>query len=137
MQTYETWHPEAGIDAPCAGVDIAESDGKLTLTLRFSNMVNARLPDLEISFGRVVAMASYEESAHPWNDTQELQPKLVNEWKGYTFPCLIIRESAWVAGFGEGRLFGREGITHYQVVSLDKTVDILATTKPQARWRSN
>jgi hypothetical protein len=81
-------HQRAG-----AAINVTQFDGQFT-AVAFSNMLNAQLPDLEISFGGVIAFASYEEPAHRWNDTREPQPKLQGEWEGFTFPCSIIDDSA-------------------------------------------
>ena len=128
------WRPAAGIDAPCAGVDIAEMGGKLTMTLLFSGFIGGIETDLRVHFDRVIALMSHEESAHPWNDTQIVQPKFSGKWSGYTFPCLEVVASAWIASFGESRLFGLTNVRHFQIVTLDKSVDVLTSHSVIAEW---
>jgi hypothetical protein len=128
------WHPTSGLDAPAGAVDVTETDGQLTLILRFSSVVNGLPRDLRLHFGRVVAFSSHEEFAHPWLDAQTPQPRLSGAWSKYTFPCIEVLQSSWQHSFGESRLFGRGQVRHFQVVSLDKTVDILTTGPVHASW---
>lgn len=133
-EAHVEWHPAPGIAAPCGGVDVEERDGVLTLTLRFSAVVGGTASDLRLTFGRVIAFMSHEEFAHPWMDSEVAQPRLRGDWSSYTFPCLEVEGSAWLASFGETRLFGRGHPRHFQVVTLDKSVDILTTQAVQATW---
>jgi len=128
------WRPLQGIDAPCAAVDLEELGGQLTLLLRFSQFIGGIPRDLRLSFGRVVAVVSYEESAHPWNDDPVDQPKLLGKWSQFTFPCLEVRNSSWLASFGEARVLGYQELRHFQVVTLDKTVDVLTDAPVIPEW---
>jgi hypothetical protein len=73
-EEFREWHPSSGIAAPCARVDISETKGDLALVLVFSDVVDGERQNLQLRFGRVVAVMSHEESAHPWNDSQQEQP---------------------------------------------------------------
>src|ERR1700682_4525921 len=128
------WHPTTGITAPCARVDMSETEGNLVLLLVFSDVVDGEQRNLQLRFGRVVAVMSHEESAHPWNDSQQAQPKLAGRWSDYTFPCLEVKGSRWLSSFGESGLFGRGECHHFQVVTLEKTVDVAAVHEPTAEW---
>ncbi|MEK6372092.1 MAG: hypothetical protein AABO58_05300 [Acidobacteriota bacterium] len=131
------WHPIAGLNSPCAGVQIAEHNGELTLTLLFSGVIGGSAGDLQLSFGRVLAFMSHEESTHPWNDSQTPQPTLKTGTAlggSVTFPCLEVVESEWIQSFGDSRLFGRGQPRHFQVVTLDKSVDVLTTQPVRGEW---
>jgi hypothetical protein len=129
------------IQWPCAGVEIANATDSLTMRLEFSGVVGGGDRDLllRLPWGYVVGFASWQEFAHPWNNDVVIAnlPKLaVGQWANHTFPMLEVMDSNLVAAFGDVQRVTYEGVRHFRIVTLDHTVDILATTEPAAEWIS-
>jgi hypothetical protein len=139
METYARWEPVAGVTSPC-GILLEVGPSTVTARLRFS-AVGAAPRDLLLTFaGRVVACMSHEEFAHPWH-AEELDaevPRLDGRWARYAFPLLEVRNSRWLASFSDSQILDpdRPGLTHYRLVSLDNTVDVLAAGGVAAAWVS-
>jgi hypothetical protein len=129
-----------GIQWPCAGVEISNATDDLTMRLEFSKVVGGGDRDLllRLPWGYVVGFASWQEFAHPWNNEPVLDrvPKLVGEWANHAFPMLEVFDSNLIAGFDDGQRASYQGVRHFRIVTLDHTVDILATAEPAAEWVS-
>jgi hypothetical protein len=141
METFKRWEQVQGIEWPCADVDISNATESLTMRLEFSKVVGGGDRDLllRLPWGYVVGFASWQEFAHPWNNDVVIAnlPKLpVGQWASYTFPILEVLDSNLVAGFGDGQRAAYAGVRHFRIVTLDHTVDILATAEPSAEWVS-
>ena len=110
------------------------------MRLEFSKVVGGGEGDLLLRFpwGYVVGFASWQEFAHPWNNEPVLEtlPKLVGQWGNHTFPMLEVRNSNLIVGFGDGQRAAYPEVRHFRIVTLDHTVDILATGEPTAEWVS-
>lgn len=134
-ESYEKWEPIEGIITPVAFSLIKDDRDRLTVTLVFSTIIDGIDVDLQIKFGRVPAYTVHEEFSHPWmNYETEDPPKLNGRWGNYTFPALIVRDSNWLNSFIDVQLFGFDECTHYQLITLDKTVDVLCDRVPKVSW---
>jgi hypothetical protein len=140
METFKRWEPVQGIEWPCAGVEISNATDRLTMRIEFSKVVGGGDRDLllRIPWGYVVGFASWQEFAHPWNNEPVLEklPKLVGLWANHAFPMLEVFNSNLIAGFGDGQRAAYQEVRHFRIVTLDHTVDILATAEPSAEWVS-
>lgn len=135
-ESYERWTDAGPIVWPCAGVDIFEN-GDLTLLLLFSEVIGGSERDLRLHFGRVIALSSHEELSHPWMDEPVNNiPKLSGNWEHHAYPVLRVLDSSVLASFSAGRLgpYEAHDVTHLRVVTLDKTVDVLARAPITAEW---
>ena len=110
------------------------------MRLEFSKVVGGAHRDLLLRFpwGYVVAFASWQEFAHPWNNEPVLEklPRLGGQWANHAFPMLEVCNSALIAGFGDGQRAAYPEIRHFRIVTLDHTLDIIATDEPGAEWVS-
>lgn len=130
----EAWSSGRTIDVPCAGVTLVEEHGVLRVTLLFSGVVGASLPDLELLFKGKLALMSHEEFAHPWHydDNDVVVPRLDSEaWDGRAFPLLLVRGSEWLRSFSDAATapFSHGTFAHLRIVSLDRTVDVLTAER--------
>lgn len=83
----------------------------------------------------MVGFASWQEFAHPWNSdvvTANLPKLPVGQWASYTFPMLEVIDSNLIAGFGDGQRATYPDVRHFRIVTLDHTIDVLATAEPAA-----
>lgn len=140
METYDRWEPVSGVDMPAAEI-VLHVDPAVSLRLRFSFLTDAPPRDLVLAFrGHVVACMSFEEFAHPWQvyDSTGPVPRLEGPWASYAFPLLRVRDSIWLASFADSQVLeeDRRLLTHYRFVSLDNTVDVLASGDVLAEWSS-
>jgi hypothetical protein len=141
METFKRWEPLQEIEWPCAGVEISNAGDALAMRLEFSKVVGGGDRDLllRLPWGYVVGFASWQEFAHPWNNDvviANLPTLSVGQWASYTFPMLEVMDSNLVAAFGDGQRVTYQGVRHFRIVTLDHTVDILATTEPASEWIS-
>lgn len=138
-ETFRKWQPVGAIEWPCAGVEISNAGTDLVLKLEFSAVTGGGDRDLILRFpwGRVVAFASWDEFAHPWNNETEIDslPKLGGNWPNCTFPLLEVGQSSLLAKFGEGQRAAYPDVRHLRIVTLDHTLDVLATGEPLAEWK--
>ena len=126
---------DAGLlEWPCASVIVEEDRGELEIRAVFSEIVGGRTQDLCLRFGRVVAIASFEEIAYPWDDEDVELPRLSGDWRNYTYPILTIENSEWMELVGDALPQRSEALTHFCVVTLDKTIDVLAEHRPTCIW---
>ena len=139
MEAYKRWEAVQGIEWPCAGVEISNATDALAMRLEFSKVVGGGERDLLLAlpWGYVVGFASWQEFAHPWNNEAILEklPKVGGKWANHSFPLLEVFNSNLIAGFGGQRASYPE-VRHFRIVTLDHTVDILATAEPAAEWVS-
>jgi len=137
-ERFNKWEPVAGIEWPCAGVRISNSGRELVLTLEFSAVVAGGALDLQLRapWGCVVGFASWHEFAHPWNNEVNIAslPSLGNAWPNHTFPLLEVTNSHLLASLGDGQRASYPSTRHFRIVTMDHTVDVLATEPPEATW---
>jgi hypothetical protein len=137
VEHFTRWDPLPGIAAPCTQVDFCIARN-FDIVLHFSSERNAHPPAMRLTFGpAVLAFTSYDEFAHPWNFYEhEPVPQLPEPWAPYAFPLLIVHNAPWFnAVIEESRQ--RSEFTHYRIVSLDHTVDVLAHgSVVVARWEA-
>jgi hypothetical protein len=138
-ETYFRWEPVPDVSAPCADIVLHADPGDVTVRLRFSQMRDAAPRDLLVRFGReVAACMSHDEFLHPWqaDETAGEVPRLGGAWGRYAHPLLLVHGSRWLASFSDGQLVDYQHLTltHYRFVSLDNTVDVLATGDATAEW---
>ena len=134
MESYSCWELIDGIDRPFLAAEIETSAG---VRIQLAGYSGGR--DLMLDFGpHVFAFMSHDEFLHPWNDDSHhgSVPKLGEAWARYAFPLLRVHDSRWVASFGDSQLLwgDRETVTHYRIVSLDHTVDVLTSGMVSAAW---
>jgi len=138
-ESFRRWEPVVGIASPCGDVRISNHGDALQLLLKFSVINGGIDRDLRLVFpwGHVVGFASWDEFAHPWN-TQSILDALptlgVEPWPKYAFPTLEVLGSTLVAAFDEGQRAMYTDVRHFRIVTLDHTVDVLATSEPRAEW---
>ena len=138
-ETYEPWDPTGRISTPCAGALIEEDDNDLRIRLLFSQIVGGPVEDLLLATSWHLALMSHQEIAHPSLDGRLPQcPRLTGRWENYCFPLIVVRESSWMASFPDSRLApdGRTAFTHYRIITLDRTVDLLTARDVKAEWGS-
>lgn len=136
---FKRWEPVADVAFPCAGVDISNHTDELILRLMFSGVVGGGDRDLQLRlrWGFVVALATWQEFAHPWNADEVIDriPRLnASDWMTYSFPMIEVLDSKLVTAFDEGQRAAYPRVRHFRIVTLDHTVDLLATGEPQAQW---
>ena len=138
LEGYAVWDPTCRINAPCGSAEVTEpGGGSLIVRLAFSEVVDGIAEDLLITFTSHVALMSHEEFAHPWCDDGELAlPTIGGKWGRATHPTLRVNPSAWIESFSGDRLahVDRRDVQHYRFVTLDRTVDVLATETPALKW---
>jgi len=134
-ETYEKWELIEGITTPAAFSLVKDDRDGLTVTLVFSAIIDGIDTNLQIKFGRVPAYTVHEEFSHPWmNYETETAPMLNGRWDNYAFPTLIVKDSRWLNSFTDVQLLGFDECTHYQLRTLDKTVDVLCDRVPEVSW---
>ena len=108
METFKRWEPVQGVEWPCGGAAISTDPDGLSVRLEFSAVIGGGGRDLllRLPWGYMVGFASWQEFAHPWNNEAVLDK----------LPKLV---GQWV-----------------RIVTLDHTVEILATAEPDAEWVS-
>jgi hypothetical protein len=105
---------DAGLlEWPCASVIVEEDRGELEIRAIFSEIVGGRCQDLRLRFGRVVAIASFDEIAYPWGDEDVEVPRLPGDWRNYTYPILTIENSEWMALVGDALPEKPGALTHF------------------------
>ena len=139
MEAYSRWQPVPGVATPCSDIELHVADEATVARLRFSRVKGASPRDLLVRFERgVVGCMSHEEFAHPEQaDAQAGEvPCLGGPWSAYAFPLLRVHASRWLASFSDGQLLDerRAAASHYRLVSLDNTVDVLTTGAVAAEW---
>jgi hypothetical protein len=137
VETFFRWEPVTGIAAPCFDVRFVDR-GLVELILTFSRVHGGHPDDLWLQFTpNVLAFTSHDEFVHPWNRYEHGPvPRLEGRWTQYLFPLLVVNDSEWAREIVDGQIHQRSWYTHYRIVSLDHTVDILTSGTPIARWIS-
>jgi hypothetical protein len=128
QETYIRFTPVADVAAPCAYIVLRTEPGCHTVRLSFSNMRGEPPRDLVLHFDSVMACMSHTKFAHPWEAMRIAElPRLEGRWNGYAFPLLEVRNSQWLASFGDFQSMGleRKIVRHFRFVSLDNIVDLL------------
>lgn len=140
MSEYlEPWIPVEGIPNEFLTASVTHGYNRnLTVRLHrgYSNEALTKLigPDLVIEFGPTPAFMVHEEFSHPRNDTLSLLSK---ETRGKPdYPCLIVRNSQWLATFSEQRLIGWDGCVHYLFITGFPIIDVLSNATPKVSWQT-
>lgn len=138
-QTYEAWFPVEDIPKGFISASVAhEYDRNVTVRLhqgyRDEELTELIGPDLVLEFGPTPALMVHEEFSHPWNDLPVPLPK--GREGNRTHPCLIVRDSLWLASFTEQRLIGWEGCVHYLFITAFPTIDVLSNSEPKVSWQA-
>lgn len=136
MEHYTRWEPVSGIVAPFLSVDIRT--GPEAFTVRGVGYGGPDTParDLDLTFApNVLAFTSYDEFAHPWQGSEAGPvPKLAAPWAKYAFPLLVVHDSPWFRATVDDETQPRAWYTHYRIVSLDHTVDLITSGAVHAEW---
>lgn len=133
---YIKWEPVEGIgNQTCVDLRVFEDDSGLALVLQLCELRKGDPSPLKLTFGHVVAYASYEEFAHPSLD-HAMQGVNIPLNNGFPYPCLAVHNSPWVKAFSPARAmaFASKPCQHYSFYSLDRTVDVLTTQPVHAEW---
>jgi hypothetical protein len=137
-ESVSRWHPVSDVESPCGDIVLHAEPGAVTARLTFSTVRDRPPRDVLVRFGRVLACASHEEFAHPWNtlNPAEPWPRLEGEWATYAYPLLEVHNSQWLASFSDSQVLDpeRAAARHYRFVSLDNIVDVLTLEEAQAAW---
>jgi hypothetical protein len=129
QQTAVQWRPLSDIlETSCADFRLESfEDRRLVLTVRYSWMTECDNRDLKLGFSQVLAFRTH------WDGDSPSVGKLV------TWPLLIVENSDWLASgdfctsnFGASQ--GHESWTQYSVISLERSVDIVARGAITANW---
>jgi hypothetical protein len=141
MQRAIKWMPKPEIDAPCADISFSwasEKGARLAVMMHFSRIVGGFSKDLELVFGRPLAVA-WEEESFGLIESPEILPKCSGaDFRQYSHPTLIVEHSNWAEKyaahkFAEGAPEA-ENVKHYFLVSLNDLVHVLAESTPEAAW---
>jgi hypothetical protein len=137
MESYSRWEPIDGIDRPFLAAEIQTPADAPGVRVHLIGYDGGR--DLLLDFGpQVFAFMSHDEFLHPWNADPEHGPvpKCEEAWNRCTYPLLHVHDSRWVASFTDSQLLDsdRKRATHYRIVSLDHTVDVLTSGLVSAAW---
>ena len=108
------------------------------MRLEFSAVIGGGARDLLLRFawGHVVAFASWQEFAHPWNNETLIAslPSLGRAWPNHAYPLLEVDGSNLLANFGDGQRASYPTAKHFRIVTMDHTVDVLAIGDPETEW---
>lgn len=143
MSDAEKWLPEPEIDRACADISFhwsSERHAALTVVMHFSRVVDGLSKDLEINFGRPLAVA-WEDESFGLIESPDLLPKCSHEkFKRSTHPTLVIRQSRWRDSYAD-RKYAADGpkaalVTHYFLVSMNDLLHVLTEAQPKSKWVS-
>jgi hypothetical protein len=135
LEKCNKWEPIDGITTPASHALIEEVREGLFVTLVFSQIQEGRDADLKINFGRVPAYSVHEEFVHPWNSYKaDAPPELAENWSGWSFPLVIVKNSVWLQSFSEIQMLNYKNSIHYRLITLDQTVDVICNTVPEVIW---
>jgi hypothetical protein len=135
VEQYEKWEVVEGITAPVGCAVVKEDEDGLSVIMIFSEVNGGIDRDLRLDFGRVPAYMIHEEFVHPWNITERVTlPKLEGKWERWSFPLLIVKNSAWLGSFSDVQLIHYPNCIHYRLLTMDQTVDVLCNNKVKVSW---
>lgn len=136
------WEPVANIpDTPCADFFFESYEtGRMRLVLRYS-WVRGNQADLELEFADVRAIKTFwdGDGDHP---IYAGAPTCSGVHSGYRWPLLEITTSTWLRGgnfatsIAIAELRGEEAWRHYNILTLERSLDILARGSIRGEWVS-
>jgi hypothetical protein len=140
-QRVSRWEPVADIpDSPCGDFKLESCEaGNATLTLRYSWVVGNDA-DLVLSFSEVNAIRTFWDGDGDGVKSDGEPPRCSGVHAGYIWPLLLVEPSAWLrSGAFDTSLFiaesmNREPWRHYRVITLERSVDILARGTILGHW---
>jgi hypothetical protein len=134
------WEPVGGIpQTPCADFTFEScEDGRLNLTLRYS-WVRGNDADLVLEFAEVRALRTFwdGDGDQPRFDDP---PRCLGNDNQYVWPLLIIEPSAWLrngsfaVSIHIADSMNEQPWRHYRVLTLERSIDVLARGPVVGRW---
>lgn len=123
------------MSGPCVDLEVRVDAAGFVLRLQFG-WGGAPPAELVLTFAPdVLAYTSYDEYAHPWNRAPGAPvPRLPAPWAQYAYPLLVVADSPWASDTVARAAQPPEWLTHYRVVSLGHTLDVLTSGQVRAAW---
>ncbi|OVE80789.1 hypothetical protein BVY04_04975 [bacterium M21] len=136
METYEKWEVVDNVKAPIAWLELREDQLGLRVFSKCTEIENGNGVDFSVSFDTVAAYTVHKNAMHPalTQETGDCPMLEGEEWEEHAFPCLKVSDSAWTGAFSAEQLKDLTGLTHYRVISLEQTLDVLTTATPTGNW---
>jgi hypothetical protein len=113
--------------------------GSLKLTLRYSWIVG-NSSDLMLNFPEVRAIRTFWDGDGERDQFNTEPPRCAGERVGYIWPLLEIESSRWMessafsTSMAIAQALGQEPWRHYQVITLERSLDILARGTVTGVW---
>ena len=141
LQRVARWEPVADIpDSPCGDFLLESYEaGKAKLTLRYS-WVKGNDSDLILNFHEVVSIRTFWDGDGGGVMSHEEPPRCLGLHAGFIWPLLLVEQSAWLesgqfaASIAIAEALKEEPWQHYQVLTLERSVDILARGAITGHW---
>lgn len=131
-KSFDVWRPIDGIPSHFLRADIHSlgiSDVTVRLLRGFDEQNKSHGPTLVLHFQHVLGLMVHNEAHHP--GLHEPTP----EAEGWTFPCLIKRNSDWLSRL-EQVIPENHSPTHYQLITGFEVIDVLCNGEVEAQWET-
>ena len=125
------WYPVTGVNSCCADIGLVyEPPGRLTVRMRFSHVRGNPPKDILLEF-ECIAAFRYEDECFSGSCLPDRLPR--SEDNLFVFPFLIMEDSPWAKRMAARHPQG-EGCIHYAFLSLNDTVEVLASPPVRVEW---
>ncbi len=124
MQTFEPWHPTAGIPQYLLGAVVLQPGYSELLVICDGEFSNGKC--LILSFGSTDAFEVCDDAAYP------NEPRALTNGD-YTIPFLKVLNSEWALKAAAPYHVDSFPV-HYKISSLNYSVNVLSIGEPSIRW---
>jgi len=131
MEKFIRWEAPELIKSNVYNIDLSFKGDDLTLLLIFNQSDKKNDFNLKVTFECVRGFTCHDEYEHPNYPRKTKAPPVgVGPNKSWTFPCLIVENSDWQKRLDESPMCFSWDSIHYQFISLNNVVDVLAEDPP-------
>ena len=142
VQNAARWEPMADIpETPCADFKLKSSEsGTLELTLRYSWIAGNKM-DLALNFSDVRAIRTHWDGDGDGPLAPE-PPRCTGAHSMFIWPLLLVAPSRWLASdnfaasISIAEALAEEPWQHYRVLTLERSLDVLARGAIDGAWAS-
>jgi hypothetical protein len=133
------WNPVEGIGSYCADIGFSfapfgpRPPWRLEIRMYFSLVRDNPPRDLLLAFDDAIAFR-WEEEYFGGTWLPDDLPQVRGPGTPFTFPLLIVEDSAWIEKLASRYPLATGDRAHYAFVSLNDTVEIIAGPPVRAEW---
>jgi hypothetical protein len=129
------------LDVPCADISyqwVSEQDAYFVIVMHFSKVKDGSTQDLEITFGRPIAV-QWEEESYGLIELPDNLPQCSRiEFSNFTYPTLIVTDSRW-ANLYASRSYSEEeyknhNVRHFVFISMNDILHVLSNEEPKYKF---